>query len=151
MSCYIIFYNKYGLIVIIISSCRDYGLEMVENTYTAEDKGNHTSFQQVMLKGSMREKFLSTFIINSANLRMRDTIGEGWGKHQVIKTYSWCIYTILHNIMAGEFGIVYKGYLIGHDPHEVVAVKTLKGRLLIAPFLVAICVTKFSSVTVLFT
>ena len=44
----------------------------------SEDNGNHIN---VVLKGSMKEKFPSSFIINSANLRMRDTIGEGWSNN----------------------------------------------------------------------
>ena len=32
--------------------------------------------------------------------------------------------------MAGEFGIVYKGYLVGQYVDEVVAIKTLKGTLI---------------------
>ena len=36
---------------------------------------------------------------------------------------------ILQCLVAGEFGIVYKGYIVGQYVDEVVAIKTLKGIL----------------------
>ena len=35
--------------------------------------------------------------------------------------------SICHYIIPGEFGIVYKGYLVGQFIDEAVAIKTLKG------------------------
>ena len=58
-------------IILYHESFRDYG-----EKNRAEENGQ----QYVMLKGSLKEKFTLSFIINSTNLRMRDTIGEGWSK-----------------------------------------------------------------------
>ena len=38
---------------------------------------------------------------------------------------------IVYDTISGEFGVVYKGYLTGQQTDEVVAIKTLKGKIIL--------------------
>ena len=69
---------------------------MVKNG--VEENGSRISLQCVMLKGSMKEKFPLSFIIKSANLRMRDTIGEGWSSVYNIIKYSCYDHVCMHGV-----------------------------------------------------
>lgn len=61
-------------------------------------------------------------IISSASIKLNETIGQG-------KTYKLGRTTIDDIIVIGEYGIVYKGYIIkdGESFDEYLAIKTLKG------------------------
>ena len=65
-------------------------------------------------------------IIPSANIKLRETVGQG----KCISGYSTSTVLSL-KLIPGEYGIVYKGYIINRDGEsfdEYLAVKTLKGK-----------------------
>ena len=72
-----------------------------------------------------------TFLVNSCNLQLGKTIGQG----TLCSSKNPDKYKLIIVSISGEFGIVYKallkkGFIEGYT--ETVAVKTLKGTLLVA-------------------
>ena len=74
-----------------------------------------------MMRGTIKAKLSPALIINSTNLRVMDPIGQG--------ILVAILILLLLKLVAGEFGIVYKGYIVDQYIDEVVAIKTLKGTL----------------------
>ena len=76
-------------------------------------------------------------LIHSANIKLAEPIGQGAKQichesyHYAYHIYYVLLIIILLALIVGEFGIVYKGYIIvkeqGSIVTDIVAVKTLKG------------------------
>ena len=85
----------------------------------------------MVVKGSLKAKITPSLHISSKNLQISDLIGQGktekWTTLCITINFSHELFNYIIHDHAGEFGIVYKGYLVDRFTTEIVAIKTLKG------------------------
>ena len=68
-------------------------------------------------------------VISASNIQLAESIGQGTIVCVNLKssvTMHACMFLQLSSLWSGEFGIVYKGYIV-EDTTDIVAIKTLKG------------------------
>ena len=114
------------LCIILLLVYRDQELDVM--SHHSADSADHDNTQHVVIRGSFRDKLPPSLKIKSADLRVLDPIGQGIIDNDTMQLQLSNNYQTHNRIAyAGEFGIVYKGYLAGQYIDEVVAIKTLKG------------------------
>ena len=82
-------------------------------------------FKDFTVQSSYKLKLPPHLIAHAANIKITETIGQGKPNFQVAPNLLQTLLSCL-----GEFGVVYKGHLLGDGGNIVtatVAIKTLKG------------------------
>ena len=100
----------------------------------AKQVDSEGSRSEISVQSSFKLHLPPHLIIPSTSIKLLETIGQGLknvNSYCEIHNMLQLVYSFAYNLCPGEFGIVYKGYLIkshGESFDEYLAVKTLKGK-----------------------